>query len=165
MSIERNGEEQMVRKRRIMLVATIEPSRATVDAILSDASVGAGEGTEVLVVVPAVRQSRLEWLTNDEDRARREASDVAEQVAADVPGDVTAAEVGDSDPLLAIRDALREFAASEIILVTPPEQDASWLDAAAANGIETEGTVDGIPVTHVRLPPADARGLTSESSR
>lgn len=143
----------MRRRRRILLVATVDLSRATIDAILCGTSLAAGEMTEMRVVIPAVRQSRLEWLTNDEDRARRDASEIADQVAADVPGDVMGSEAGDSDPLLAIRDALREFAADEIVLVTPHEQEASWLDAPAA--ARTDGTIDGIPVTHVRLPRPD----------
>ena len=62
-----------------------------------------------MVVVPQVRQSRLQWLANDEDRAHDVAQRASERLAADTPGMTVAAEAGDSDPLLAIQDALARF--------------------------------------------------------
>ena len=44
-----------------------------------------------------------------------------------------AAEAGDSDPLLAIQDALARFDADEIVVVTRPEEEASWLEQRAAD--------------------------------
>ena len=50
------------------------------------------------------------------------------------------------DPLLAIDDALREFPADEIVVVTQPEEDTTWLERGTSN----EATVRfGIPVTHL----------------
>ena len=66
----------------------------------------------------AVKQSRLQWLTNAEDDARAEAERTAEQVAQATAGEAehVEAEAGDSDPLLAVEDALRTFAADEIVV-------------------------------------------------
>jgi hypothetical protein len=55
-----------------------------------------------------------------------------------------AAEVGDSDPVLAIQDALATFAAEEIVVVTHPEEDATWLEGRIAGNGPVE--IDGVPV-------------------
>jgi hypothetical protein len=92
---------------------------------------------EVHVVVPAVRQSRLQWLTNAEDDARAEAERTAREVAraAERDAEHVEAEAGDSDPLLAVEDALRTFRADEIVVVTRTGDDASWLEEGAAETI------------------------------
>ena len=98
-----------------------------------------------MVVVPQVRQSRLQWLANDEDRAHDVAQRASERLAADTPGTTVAAEAGDSDPLLAIEDALAQFDADEIVVVTRTEDDAGWLEARAdERGIEQ--VAHGLPV-------------------
>ena len=89
---------------------------------------------DVRVVAPAADLSRLDWLANDEDEARDEAADRAEQVgrtAAPEAGSVEA-EVGDTDPVQAIEDALREFPADELLLVTRRDEDAGWLEEGPA---------------------------------
>src|SRR5262245_22402211 len=48
---------------------------------------------ELFVVVPAVEQSRLQWLTNDEDDARSEAEAVGESIATDAASPETTVEV------------------------------------------------------------------------
>jgi hypothetical protein len=88
------------------------------------------EDAEVRVVAPASDVSPLQWLANDEDEARAEAAEVAERSARAVApeADVAEAEVGDVDPVQAIEDALREFPAEEIIVVTRPGSEAAWLE-------------------------------------
>jgi hypothetical protein len=60
--------------------------------------------------------------------------------------DTPATEVGDSDPLKAIEDALRTFPADELVIVTPPDDQAGWLESGSA-----EEALDrfGLPVTRV----------------
>jgi hypothetical protein len=41
-------------------------------------------------------------------------------------------EVGDSDPVHAIEDALRQFPADEVIVVTRPSNDAGWREKDSA---------------------------------
>jgi hypothetical protein len=91
------------------------------------------EDAEVRVVAPASDVSPLEWLANDEDEARAEAAEVAERSARAVApeADVAEAEVGDVDPVQAIEDALREFPAEEIIVVTRRGSEAGWLEKDA----------------------------------
>jgi hypothetical protein len=97
---------------------------------------------EVRVVAPAADVSPLEWLASDEDKARKEAAGVAESSARAVAPDAekAEAEVGDVDPVQAIEDALRQFPADELIVVTRPGSEALWLEKDA--GEETLGRFD-----------------------
>lgn len=112
-----------------------------------------GEADEIRVVAPAADVSWLEWLTNDEDDARREAEEAAQRVASAVEGEADV-EVDrtsqDTDAAQAIRDALRNFQADEIVVVTRPEDDATWLEDEAVRGALDE---HGIPVRHLVLTP------------
>lgn len=111
--------------------------------------VAGADATEAIVVVPAVRQSRLQWLTNEEDRAREVARDAAARLADEATGQAVAAGEGDADPLLALEDAIREHAPDAVVVVTRPEEDAGWLERRAA--AEPAGVVLGVPVTRVLL--------------
>ena len=77
---------------RVLIVSTVELAGAAVEQLVGDDAI-------TMVVVPEVRQSRLQWLANDEDRAHDVAQRAAERLAADTPGMTVAAEAGDSDPL------------------------------------------------------------------
>ena len=112
---------------RVLIVSTVELGGAAVEQLVGDDAI-------TMVVVPQVRQSRLQWLANDEDRAHDVAQRASERLAADTPGTTVAAEAGDSDPLLAIQDALARFEADEILVVTRPDEEASWLEQRAADG-------------------------------
>jgi hypothetical protein len=85
----------------------------------------------VRVVVPALVDSKLKHALGEVDAAIDEASkrldgELAEarQAGIDIEG-----QVGDSDPILAIEDALLTFPADEILVVTHDEQHAHWLEA------------------------------------
>ena len=88
----------------------------------------AGEDAEVHVVAPASKISWLDWLTNDEDPARNDAARRAEAASGAAPTERVEADVGDVDPLQAIEDALRSFPADEVLVLTPPEEQAQWLE-------------------------------------
>jgi hypothetical protein len=92
------------------------------------------EDAEVRVVAPAADISRLDWLTNDEQEARAEAAELAADTGRAVAPEARSvdAEVGDTDPVQAIADALREFPADELVLVTHPDEDATWLEEGTA---------------------------------
>ena len=71
----------------------------------------------VRVVAPASNIGPLQWLMGDEDEARAEAEELADQAADAVEGEAhTETEVGDRDPLVAVEDALADFPADEIVL-------------------------------------------------
>jgi hypothetical protein len=104
----------------------------------------AGEDAETLVVAPASDISRLDWLTNADDEARIHAAERADELAEAEPTDDVEFRVGDSDALKAIEDALRTFAADELIVVTLHDEDARWLEKGSA-----EAALDrfALPVT------------------
>ncbi|MHB8643147.1 MAG: hypothetical protein ACYDA3_09720 [Gaiellaceae bacterium] len=116
----------------------------------------AGDDAEMLVVAPASEISRLDWLTNAEDDARAEAASLALKTAEATPTEDVEARVGDSSPLKAIEDALREFPADEVLVVTRPDDDASWLEAGSGEKAQTRFR---LPVTRVTV--ADDGSLTS----
>jgi hypothetical protein len=129
--------------RRLLVVAT-----ASVPATALRASVLAhgGEDAELLVVAPASEISRLDWLTNADDEARTDAAERADELAQAAPSDDVESRVGDSDPVKAIEDALRTFAADELIVVTLPDEDAGWLEKGSA---KTALDRFSLPVTHL----------------
>jgi hypothetical protein len=103
---------------------------------------------EMRVVAPAVELSPLEWLASDEDEAREEAADVAREAKQAVRPEAgrVGAEVGDTDPLQAIEDALRQFPADEVIVVTRPDDEARWLESGTADEAQRRFRV---PVSHL----------------
>ncbi len=100
--------------RNVLLVAT-----EVVDERLIRKEVD--RGSHVRIVIPASNLSALEWLTSDEDEARAEAERTAGRVSGAVERRARIeAGVGDSNPVLAVEDALRTFPADEIVLVDKP---------------------------------------------
>ena len=84
----------------------------------------------VMVVAPALTDSALKHAMGDVDegheRAERvlsESLEALERTGASLEGSV-----GDADPILAIEDALAEFPADEIVLVTAPEGEGLYLE-------------------------------------
>lgn len=115
--------------RNVLVISSSEWPVAALRAALGD------DIDELRVVVPAVHQSRLQWLTNADDDARERADDAASSIADALPSRETEASAGDSDPLLAAEDALREFAADEVVVVTRPDEEATWLEEGDTQAI------------------------------
>jgi hypothetical protein len=115
--------------RNVLVISTSEWPVAALRAALGE------DIDELRVVVPAVHQSRLQWLTNADDDARERADDAASSIADALPSQETEASAGDSDPLLAAEDALREFAADEVVVVTRPDEEATWLEEGDTQAI------------------------------
>jgi hypothetical protein len=129
--------------RRLLVVATASVPAAALRAAVS---AHAGEDAETLVVAPASGISRLDWLTNAEDDARADAAERAAELADAAPTDDVESRVGDSNPVKAIEDALRTFAADELIVVTLADDDAGWLEKGSA---EVALNRFSLPVTHL----------------
>jgi hypothetical protein len=107
------------------------------------------ESAEVKIVAPASDVSPLQWLANDEDEAREEAAQQAEQAAeAMEPATVVETEVGDSDPVQAVEDALRTFHADQIVLVKASGDEEGWLEEDSASAAYERF---GIPVTQLSV--------------
>ncbi len=116
---------------RLLVVATSsnisEPVRREIERRAE------GRHTQTMVVVPALAGSRFEQAAGDVDEGiahadeQREASaEEAREAGAKLVAD---ARIGDSDPILAIEDGLREFPAQEILIVTRPAEQAAWMEA------------------------------------
>jgi Universal stress protein family len=104
-------------------------------------------GAEVLVVAPALNSRTRFWIS-DPDPAIERAEEVQEETVErmDEEGIDAAGDTGESDPLLAIEDALATFPADEIVLFTHTSGARNWLE---------EGLVDEVrerfagPVQHL----------------
>lgn len=133
---------------KVLVVSTVERAAEAIHQELGDAV------SEVKVVVPAVRQSRLQWLTNADDDAREHADAVSAEIADRLPQDAEASTAGDSDPLLAVEDALRTFAADEIVVVTHPDDEATWLEEG--RGPEIARRLGNLPIRRLVVDDAGA---------
>lgn len=129
--------------RRLLVIATVS---VPADDLRATVLAHAGDDAELLVVAPASGISRLDWLTNAEDDARTDAAERAERLARAAPTDQVDTQVGDSDPVQAIEDALRDFPADELIIATLPDDDAGWLEVGSA---QTAFSRFSLPVTHL----------------
>jgi hypothetical protein len=130
--------------RRLLVVTTVPDAGDAVHSRVREHA--GGEDAEVRVVAPAADVSPLQWLTNDEDAARAEAGVAAARTADAVGG--AEVEVGDSDPVKAIEDALRTFPADEVIVVTPAGEQANWLEEDAGRDAQDRFNV---PITVIEL--------------
>jgi nucleotide-binding universal stress UspA family protein len=101
----------------------------------------------VLVVSPALNSPLRHWMS-DEDPARAKAQERLERSLARLreAGIDAKGEVGDSDPLQAIEDALRTFGADEVIISTHPEGRSNWLERGVVSGARERFD---LPITHV----------------
>src|SRR5947209_5257661 len=103
--------------------------------------------TEVLVVAPALNSRLRHWLS-DVDGAIARAHDRVELAVGELRerGVSACGEIGDSDPVVAITDALASFSASEIVIATHPPGQSNWLEHGL---IENARARFDIPVTHL----------------
>jgi hypothetical protein len=120
-------EDSQTGARRILVVAneTVAGRR-----LADEISRRAAEGPhEVLVIAPALTR-RIKFLVSDIDDGLARAQDrVTESVRALTARGVNArGEVADSDPLLAIEDAMTTFAPHEIVISTHPQGRSNWLE-------------------------------------
>jgi hypothetical protein len=113
---------------RILVVATealvgrplLEPLRSRVE----------GRDAAIFIICPALTGSALKHAMGDVDEAKETADERLEESYRGLAeeGLQVEGQVGDSDPILAIQDALAVFPADEIVLVTRTDDDARWLE-------------------------------------
>ena len=110
-----------------ILAVVSEPVSA--DALKSAIGEQEAEDAEVMVVAPAL-QSKRRFLLADPDPAIERAEQVKEETVErlDEEGVDAAGDTGESDPLLAIQDALATFEADEIVLFTHSSGSQNWLE-------------------------------------
>jgi GABA permease len=106
-----------------------------------------GRDSEILVVTPALTSAVKHWLSDVDEAIETAGQRRDESVRAiEAVGLRARGEVGDSDPNVAIEDALRSFPADEVIISTHPPQRSRWLERGVVDRARRE--VD-LPVTHV----------------
>jgi hypothetical protein len=119
---------------RVVVVSSSEVDRKALSEVVSP-------DDELHVLVPAVKQSRLQWLTNDEDKARAEARAVGEAVVRAAPADASDIEVKPDAPHQVVRDAIAEHRPDRVVVALLEE---GGLD-------ELPGAIDGVPVDRIRI--------------
>lgn len=130
-----------------ILALVSEPVSA--DALKSVLGEGA-QDAEVMVVAPAFEGSRVRFWTSDNDEAIARADEVQQETVERMneEGVDAVGDTGETDPLLAIQDALATFPASEIVIFTHPEGDRSW---AEEDLVEQAQERFSVPVRHMEV--------------
>ncbi|MGH2976112.1 MAG: hypothetical protein ACRDLL_14790 [Solirubrobacterales bacterium] len=108
----------------------------------------ANRDCEILVVTPALAASRASHWASDIDEAielARQRMELSLLAIRDL-GLKAKGEIGDSDPNVAIEDALRLFPADEIVISTHPPERSRWLERGVVAHAREQ--ID-LPVTHV----------------
>jgi hypothetical protein len=127
---------------RVVVVASSNlPGAALSDVVSPD--------DELRIVVPAVEQSRLQWLTNDEDGARTEASAVGEAIRRVAPGEATNVEVKPELPRQLVLDAIAEHDPVKVVVALREGEEATWLEEGELDALPTE--IDGVPIVRISV--------------
>ena len=107
------------------------------------------EGAEVLVVSPATNQSTLAFWVSDPDEAIHEAEVAQEETVErlEEEGVDAAGDTGESEPAVAIQDALATFPADRIVIFSHTGEKDYREDA----GLKDAEVRFGVPVTHAEI--------------
>jgi hypothetical protein len=112
----------------------------------------------ILVVTPALVASRTSHWASDVDEAMELARQRMELslIALGELGLKAKGEIGDSDPNVAIEDALRVFPADEIVISTHPPERSRWLEHGV---VERAREQIDLPISHVVVDLAADRAV------
>jgi hypothetical protein len=130
-----------------LLVLTPEP----VDADLLRAVLGDEvEGAEVLVISPATNRSKVAFWVSDPDEAIAEAEAAQEETVErlEEAGVDAAGDSGESEPAVALQDALATFPADRIVVFSRPEGQRDYREDKGIAEVEVRYS---IPVTHAEI--------------
>jgi hypothetical protein len=107
------------------------------------------DDAEVMVVAPAL-DSRTRFWTSDNDEAIARAENVQKETVERLAADDVAAvgDTGESDPLLALQDALATFPADEVVIFTRSEEDQNW---AEGDLVEQAQNQFSVPIRHMEV--------------
>ena len=132
-----------------VLVLTSEPITATQ---LRDALPEAvePEQTEVMVVAPAFAPNPLKFWLSDADGAIAKADEVRRETLQNLgdSGVPATGDTGESDPEMAIQDALSTFDAERILLFTHRESDSGYREDVDVKQLSERF---GVPVEHATV--------------
>jgi hypothetical protein len=130
-----------------VLVLTPEP----VDADAVRGALGAdAERAEVLVISPATNQSKLAFWVSDSDdaiveaeRAEKETVEHLQEAGVEASGDT-----GESEPAVALQDALATFPADRIVVFSHPAGNRDYREDKGLAEVEQRF---GVPVIHATI--------------
>jgi nucleotide-binding universal stress UspA family protein len=128
-----------------LLVVTPEP----VDARVLRSTLGDEvRGAEVLVISPATQQSKVAFWVSDADEAIAEAETAQQETVErlEEQGVDAAGDTGESEPAVAIQDALATFDADRILVFSHPD-----LDYREDKGLQDAEERFGVPITHAQI--------------
>ena len=130
-----------------MLLLTPEPID---DRLLRDAVGDELDGAEVLVVSPATNESKLAFWVSDPDEAIAEAEDAKEDTVEHLEsaGIDASGQVGESEPAVALEDALATFPADRIVIALHPDGARDYREDEALGDAERRF---GVPVTWLEV--------------
>jgi GABA permease len=114
--------------------------------------------SEVMVVTPALVASRASHWASDIDEGIELARQRMELSLIEIGqlGLKAKGEIGDSDPNMAIEDALRVFPADEIVISTHPPDRSRWLEHGVVDKAREQ--ID-LPISHVIVDLATGRAM------
>ena len=130
-----------------LLVLTPEPIDADT---LRSAAGDEAQDAEVMVISPATNSSPLAFWMSDADEAIAEAKTAAAGTVESLEqeGISAAGDTGESEPAVALQDALATFPADRIVVFTHPEGDRDYREDAGLR--DAEGRF-GVPITFAEL--------------
>lgn len=133
------------RPRRILVIAneTLPGERLRSEL----AGRGALGESEVFLVCPAL-STRLNFIMSDRTKGIDEAQARLDATMESLrrAGVEATGQIGDTDPLLAIEDGLRQFAADELLIATHPPERSNWLEKRV---VERARERFDLPLTHL----------------
>ena len=93
---------------------------------------------EIKVVAPALNESPAAFWVSDSDEAIAEAERTQKESVRELreAGVEASGESGESDPLLAVQDALVTFPADEIVVFLHPDEEQRYREADLAGEVE-----------------------------
>jgi GABA permease len=142
--------------RRVLVVA--DDACTTPELCASLRAFAGDTPIEALVIAPAHGTTATQWYV-DEDAARADATHRLRTCVNCLVRDGirVSGELSVPDPIQAIADALHEFPAAEILLVTAPQRPSRWL---RQNVIDRARRAFLQPITHIVMPAASERSET-----
>lgn len=127
-----------------VVVLTSEP----ISADLLRAALGDdARDAEVMVVAPALHDSPVRFWASDSDEAIARAQEVQEESVErlEEEGVDAAGDTGESDPLLALQDALATYQADRIVIFTHPDEERAYREDELVAEAQRRF---GVPVVH-----------------
>jgi hypothetical protein len=130
---------------KLLVLATDPVSADDVREALPEADL---EGAEVLVVSPAVNESSVAFWVSDSDEAIADAESTAKQTAQALRerGVAARATTGDSEPLVALQDALATYQADRVLVFARGDEGARYREDDVLGEAQRRF---GVPVTEV----------------